>query len=388
MKWSLVVGHAVAPAILALALLAGAAGAADFGADCAALFSTKIEDTNLLSSVVVPAKDDLPAYCRVLGYVRPAINFEIRLPTKDWNGKFFMAGCGGLCGRLSPDIPGFSNAINHALHRSYAVVAMDGGHWGNNIQDPRWAYQVQRFDLGERAVTATARVTKEVIKTFYGDGPKKSYFTGCSTGGRQANMEALRYPDDFDGIISGAPSLHELTRGLYAAEAWRFNTNTGPDGKPILTAAKIPLLQKAVYAACAGVGGLVDNPRACSFRPRDLQCRKGDGPDCLSEVEVRTAVVGPNGAGKSTLFKGIVGLLGPLAGMIEYGGIAPIDIAYLPQLAEIDRSFPIHVHDLVAMGLWTSVGSLVLGLRCSWCPISAPMPRIVGLHALRDRGGV
>jgi hypothetical protein len=83
MKWSLVVGHAVAPAILALPLLAGAAGAADSGADCAALFSTKIEDTNLLSSVVVPAKDDLPAYCRVLGYVRPAINFEIRLPTKD-----------------------------------------------------------------------------------------------------------------------------------------------------------------------------------------------------------------------------------------------------------------------------------------------------------------
>jgi zinc/manganese transport system ATP-binding protein len=75
------------------------------------------------------------------------------------------------------------------------------------------------------------------------------------------------------------------------------------------------------------------------------------------EAGTLTAVVGPNGAGKSTLFKGIVGLLAPLAGMIEYGGIAPIDIAYLPQTAEIDRSFPIHVYDLVAMGLWRRLGA-------------------------------
>jgi feruloyl esterase len=70
--------------------------------------------------------------------------------------------CGGLCGRLQPDRPGFTNAINHALRRSYAVVAMDGGHWGSNLGDPRWAYQnpVQHFDLGERAVTATARAMR------------------------------------------------------------------------------------------------------------------------------------------------------------------------------------------------------------------------------------
>jgi zinc/manganese transport system ATP-binding protein len=75
------------------------------------------------------------------------------------------------------------------------------------------------------------------------------------------------------------------------------------------------------------------------------------------ETGTLTAVVGPNGAGKSTLFKGIVGLMAPLAGMIQYGAIAPIDIAYLPQSAEIDRSFPIHVHDLVATGLWRRIGA-------------------------------
>jgi feruloyl esterase len=99
-------------------------------------------------------------------------------------------------------------------------------------------------------------------------------------------MEALRYPDDFDGIISGAPSLHELVRGWYAAHVWLINANTGSDGKPILTAAKIPLVQKAVYAACAGEGGLVDDPRTCRFQPKDLQCHAGQGPDCLSETEI------------------------------------------------------------------------------------------------------
>jgi zinc/manganese transport system ATP-binding protein len=69
------------------------------------------------------------------------------------------------------------------------------------------------------------------------------------------------------------------------------------------------------------------------------------------------AVVGPNGAGKSTLFKGIVGMLKPLAGAIERHGLAPQNIAYLPQAAEIDRSFPINVYDLVAVGLWRRAGS-------------------------------
>ena len=69
-----------------------------------------------------------------------------------------------------------------------------------------------------------------------------------------------------------------------------------------------------------------------------------------------TAVVGPNGAGKSTLFKGVVGVLKPLAGRIERNGVEPQDIAYLPQVAEIDRSFPISVYDMVAMGLWRTKG--------------------------------
>ena len=197
--------------VAALATWLAPPAAAQTAGDCDTLEDLKIEDTNLLSSTVVPAADDLPEYCRVLGYVRPAINFEIRLPTEDWNGKFYMAGCGAWCGKVEADRPGFTNAMNHGLRRNYAAATMDGGHWGSTAGIARWTQvkdPIARFDFAQRAVTETARVSKEVIAAYYGQSPDKSYFAGCSNGGRQANMEAWKYPEDFDGIISGCPSLY------------------------------------------------------------------------------------------------------------------------------------------------------------------------------------
>src|SRR5687768_11059686 len=110
-------------------------------ADCGGLERLRIDDVNLLSATEVPAAGDLPAHCRVLGYVRPAINFEVRLPTSAWNGKFYMAGCGGFCGRLLSDAPGFTNAMNYGLRRNYAVATMDSGHWGTSVVDGRWALE-------------------------------------------------------------------------------------------------------------------------------------------------------------------------------------------------------------------------------------------------------
>jgi Tannase and feruloyl esterase len=175
----------------------------------------------------VPASGDLPAYCRVLGYVRPAINFEIRLPLRDWNGKFYMAGCGGFCGSLGANAPGFSNAMNFGLRRNYAVSTSDSGHWGSSATDGRWAMDnpVAQMDFAQRSVPETARVTKIILKVFYGAEQKKSYFAGCSNGGRMAAMEALRYPKDFDGIISGAPVLDGT--GLIAnLFGWATRANT------------------------------------------------------------------------------------------------------------------------------------------------------------------
>ena len=122
--------------------------------DCAALANLKINNTNLLSAAEVLADGDLPAYCRVLGYVRPAINFEIKLPLQAWNGKFYMVGCGGFCGTLNSEARGFSNAMNFGLRRNYAVSASDSGHWGTNAVDARWALHnpVAVMDWAQRYV--------------------------------------------------------------------------------------------------------------------------------------------------------------------------------------------------------------------------------------------
>ena len=280
------IGTVLAAAVLTLICYSGAARAAD----CAALANLKIEAANLLSAAEVPAAGGLPAYCRVLGYVRPAINFEIRLPVAQWNGKFYMAGCGGFCGKLDADKTGFFNAMNFALRRNYAVSTMDSGHWGSSVTDARWAYYnpVAKMDWGQRAVTETARVTKAVIKAFYGTAQHRSYFAGCSTGGRMAAMEAERFPNDFDGIIVGAPAL-DYTGLVATFFAWVTQANTRPDGSRIFPTAKVKLLADAVAHACGDADGLVDDPRRCAFAPAALQCKGADAPDCLTGAE--TAVL-------------------------------------------------------------------------------------------------
>ena len=175
---------------------------------CADLARLRIENTNLLSASVVPAGKDFPEHCRVLGYVRPAINFEIWLPTRSWNGKFYMAGCGGFCRTMETGARTV-NSPDEGLRRGYAASAMDSGHWGTSGADGRWAWnnRLAEIDWAERAVTETARASKAVIGAFYGRPPRKSYFSGCSNGGRMAAIEAQRHPEDIDGIISGGPSL-------------------------------------------------------------------------------------------------------------------------------------------------------------------------------------
>ena len=280
--------------------------------DCATLANLKIDNTNLLSAAEVPAADDLPAYCRVLGYVRPAINFEIKLPLRAWNGKFYMVGCGGFCGRLNSEARGFANAINFGLRRNYTVSVSDSGHWGTNPIDARWAMYnpVAVTDWAQRYVPETARVSKVIIKAYYGAEQKKSYFAGCSQGGRIGVMEALRSPKDFDGIISGAPALDNT--GLYNQFAWVANANSGPDGKSVFSQAKLSLLRNAVYAACGEKLGVADaviaDPRACHFKPSSLQCRASDGADCLTQAEVTAAekiYSGPVNSRGQRLFPGV-----------------------------------------------------------------------------------
>src|SRR5450432_3323379 len=124
------------------------------------------------------------------------------------------------------------------------------------------------MDWAQRSVPETARVTKAIIKSYYGTEQKKSYFAGCSNGGRAAAMEVLRNPKDFDGVISGAPALSQS--GVFANHAaWVTRANTGPDSRPVLSPPTVKLLQDAVYASCVEKTGLQDaviaDPRACHF---------------------------------------------------------------------------------------------------------------------------
>lgn len=304
---------------VAAAVMVLAHGTPARATECAELAGLRIKDVNLVSATVVPAKAPLPEYCRVLGYVRPAVNFEIRLPTRDWNGKFLMAGCGGFCGTVDSDNMALTNGSNVGLMRNYAAVSMDSGHWGASLADGRWAYNnlVAKFDWGQRAVTSTAGVSKTVIQSYYGRPPAKSYFNGCSTGGRMAHMEAWKYPEDFDGIISGAPAV-DYTGLVATFFAWVAQANTGPDGKPILAPSKVKLIEAAVNKACADEDGVVQDPRKCAFKPKSLQCSAAAGDDCLTAAEV------------TVLDKWYGGAKNSKGEQIYPGGVPPGSEAYWP----------------------------------------------------------
>ena len=285
----------------------------DAAAQCAALASQTIADTTVLSTTMVdgnaepiPAvslvyakrhalgpedRPSLPEYCRVRGLVRPAINFELRLPAANWNGKFFMAGCGGFCGQVLPERLGQSNGINEALAKSYAVVTTDAGHWGAHAADGLWAYndRAAERDWAWRVIPEVARAAKAIIRAFYGQEEERSYFSGCSNGGRMGAMATQRFPDLFDGVLIGAPALDWRTLAMHGA--WTIQSNTSADGKPILGIEKTSLIAGAVMAACDATDGLVDNliadPRQCNFEPESLQCGAGeDEGQCLTAAEV------------------------------------------------------------------------------------------------------
>jgi feruloyl esterase len=289
-----------------IGLQQGSGQTIDLNAKCKILEDLKIKDTHIMSASIVTDDSDLPKYCRVTGYVLPAINFEIRLPLEQWNGKFFMEGCGGFCGNL-----GFWRNLKIALKRGYAVSTMDSGHWGEGVWDCRWAYnnRIAEIDWAYRAVHETASVTKQVIEEFYGQPPGKSYFQGCSSGGRMALMEAWRYPEDFDGIISIAPVMDNT--GLCISYHWANRKNIGADGKDIISPSDLELIIDAVYQACDSIDGvkdgLITDPGACNFDPESLICNKDENKGCLTVEQVETLKAwygGPKNSAGEQLYPG------------------------------------------------------------------------------------
>ena len=275
-----------------LAFLAGAASAQDKAA-CEGLHNTPLEGGFVTSSRVVAAKETLPAYCEIRAVALPAINIEVRLPMEGWNGKYYQSGCGGFCGILgrADASGGWVNAMRPGLERGYATATSDGGHHGLSVLDGGWAEANPHGerDWGWRQIGETHRVAQAMIKAFYNGESEQAIFQGCSTGGRLAHVAALRYPEMFDGIISGAPAMDYP--GLVATYfAYLVQSNTDENGETILKPGKDKLIGDAVMAQCDGLDGtedgLIDDPRQCNADLSALQCSGEAGVDCLTEAEL------------------------------------------------------------------------------------------------------
>ena len=239
--------------------------------------------THVTASTYVAAADGIPAYCRVEGYVTPTVNIEVHLPIENWNGKFIKRGCGGYCGSV------FGSYCNNHVKDGYACVVSDMGHRSTG-GDAKWAYNnpYTEIDFGYRATHVSTVAGKAITEEFYGNAPQRSYYMGCSTGGRQGLVEAQRFPWDFDGIVAGAPVIDETGAGLQLI--WTTTANLDEGGEQILTVDKIPLIHDAAIAKCdaydGAEDGLIDDPRDCDFDPGALQCGLFAGDDCLTRDQV------------------------------------------------------------------------------------------------------
>lgn len=272
--------------------------------ECASL--TSLRGVSLSSIAGVPIRiisaevvNEGPApYCRVKGYVSPQVSFEVHLPSTKWTQRFVQTGCGGLCGNLNVRLQNAGDCAP-AQNGELVLSATDTGHVGG---DGTWAANDPqlRADFAYRGEHVTALATKALIQKYYGQKPAYSYFVGCSEGGREAAMEAQRYPEDFNGIVSGAPALNFLSQNTFY-HAWNAVHNSDDDRHAILTPAQLPILHAAVLAACDALDGLRDDiisdPRACHFDPVVVQCKTGQDPTtCLTPAQVnvvREVYAGP-----------------------------------------------------------------------------------------------
>jgi feruloyl esterase len=276
-------------------MLAFGASPAVAKTSCETLAHTALPGTTILSAQFVPAAQEtlgdeggprsvpVPDLCRVEGRIGAYIRFAVWMPPADkWNGKFAMFGGGGLAGFIS------YASMAGAAERGYATASTDTGH---DRSDYTWLKDPERVrDYADRAIHQTALMAKDVISAFYGEGATKSLFCGCSNGGRQGMIEAQRYPDDFDGIISGAPAFDYS--GLLLTQIWyRHAAYPGAPGTPsLLSTAILKIVKDAVIAKCDGsdlvTDGVIEDPTQCKFDPAVVMCSASAADNCLTPVQV------------------------------------------------------------------------------------------------------
>jgi hypothetical protein len=229
----------------------------------------------------------LPAFCRVVAEAKPTsdsdIKLEVWLPASGWNGRLLGIGNGGFAGLIDDE------QLGAALKSGYAATATDAGHAGSPI-DAAWAmgHPEKVVDFGHRGIHEMTRVAKALTQAFYSKATQHSYFAGCSDGGREALMEAQRYPEDYDGILAGAPANYWTRLLTLAASDTQALT---VDPASFIPPAKIPSIAAAVNTACDELDGVRDgvlnDPRQCRFDPAKIQCKPGEDTDkCLTAPQI------------------------------------------------------------------------------------------------------
>jgi feruloyl esterase len=290
------------------------AGAAPASGQSGAANCEALESLHLLDVQIVSAEErvagpfamrggraevtiDLPAFCQVIALGTPTsdseIRFEVWLPSaRAWNGRLLGTGNGGYTGAIQ------YRALADGLRQGFAVVGSDTGHVGSDLMFGV-GHPEKIADWGHRAVHVMTTAARPIIRAYHGRFPHHAYFSGCSTGGHQALSEAQRYPDDYDGILAGAPG-HNRTR-LNAGFLWSWMALHDDAGEPVLPASKLSVVTAAVVSSCDAADGVadgvVDDPRRCGFDPGVLHCEDGAGADCLTDIQVaavRKVYTGPH----------------------------------------------------------------------------------------------
>lgn len=288
-----------------LALLLGLPAAAHAEQDCAALAGLSLPGARIIlaqditdgifqeDTAVERAQrtyKGMPPFCRVRGIATPVpgsqVGFEVWLPHQGWTNRLHMVGNGA-----------YASNLHYALMRTRLLqgdvaVGTDTGHKGSDL-----TFVIGKpesiVDFSHRAVHVSVTAAKAVTQAYYAKPADYAYFSGCSTGGYQGLSEAQRYPDDFDGILAGAPGNNRTH--LTLAFLWQFKANRRPgdDTTPIVPQEKLPMITRAALKACDRLDGVADDvindPGQCTFDVGSLQCKAGNGPDCLTAEQV-TAV--------------------------------------------------------------------------------------------------
>ncbi len=241
---------------------------------------------NLPPAQQVPFKR-LPEFCRVAAQIKPTsdsdIKIEVWLPAERWNGKFMGVGNGGWSGAI------VYGSLAMALNHGYATASTNTGHDG---ADATFAlgHPEKLADFGYRAVHEMTVKGKAIAEAFYSKGPERSYWNGCSSGGKQGLKEAQKFPLDYDGIVAGAPANYWTH--LMAGDLWP-GIVTSKDPAAFLAPAKLLVLHQAALDACDNLDGvkdgLIEDPTRCHFDPGALLCKGEENGSCLTAPQVAAA---------------------------------------------------------------------------------------------------